>query len=592
MNKQIRDIIFFMICITFPFYLIPKAFEVSGIVGGHFSTNLAFYPIFLFFIYTFYCHVKYRNVLIYQKQFVKFTLIYLTIMMVSIALGINDYLNIVNNEKDLIEQVKYYEKAVKFLAIFNLQIEETILCDFIIVTIFIKRIIWDYIFGFFLSYVIFCMYYNDWRKAVKLISKAVLIITIVIAAYNIVEIFYLCGNEYAKNILIKINPYIYNMSKWDGINWPPILWNGAIRGIFTEASHYGIYFAFAIPFLWIRFFDNGNKYSKVILTLTMFITTCIFMTNARTAYGVYFFQIVIAAIIFKFSKNTFYFKRTIIIFLTSIFVFIGTSYFMDNYFIKYNQKIAQQVTNSTPKNTNHNKIDTRFSKDKNESKTNEHKTVKQQIIVSDEKNESKEGKNNKIDTSINIEDKKKNSNFINSIYVKSYKFFDNNLLSLFNVNKRSNSARFSMMYSNIRIALDNPFFGSGPNLRHVYVSNYIPDFGKNNNEVKSWLNRQKEQGLYRYAFPKLGEYTVRIAETGIIGLVAFLYPMIYLLKYLFKAICKCDHNLLMYFALMLSIISTLFANIGDSLNVFGIIWILLGIGYSAIVELIEKKEWS
>lgn len=589
MNKQIRDIIFFMICITFPFYLVPKAFEVSGIVGAHFSTNLAFYPIFLFFIYTFYCHIKNGNVLIYQKQFLKFTLIYLIIMMVSFALGINDYLNIVNNEKDLIAQVKYYEKAIKVLTTLNLQVEEIILCDFIIITTFIKRIIWDYIFSFFLSYIIFCMYYNDWRIAVKQISKAVLLITFVIAIYNIVEIFYLCGSEYAKNILIKINPYIYNMSKWDGVNWPPILWKGGIRGLFTEASHYGIYFAFAIPFLWIQFLDKGNKYLKVILALTMFITACIFMTNARTSYGVYLFQIFIAAIIFKFSKNTFYFQRTLILLLTSVFIFVGTSYFMNNYFIKYDRKIDRQVIATVPKNTNHNKSDIIFTKDKNETKTNEPKNVTKKSVVNDLKSKNKEGKNNKIETSINIEDKKKNSNFINSMFEKSYKYLDNNLLSLFNVNKRSNSARFSKMYSNIRIALDNPFFGSGPYLSNVYISNYLPDFSKNNNEVKSWLNRQKKQGLYKYTFPKLGEYTVRIAETGIVGLVAFLYPFIYLLKYLTKAICKCDHDQLMYFALMLSIISTLFANIGDNLNVFGIIWILLGIGYSAIVELIENK---
>lgn len=95
-------------------------------------------------------------------------------------------------------------------------------------------------------------------------------------------------------------------------------------------------------------------------------------------------------------------------------------------------------------------------------------------------------------------------------------------------------------------------------------------------------------------FPKLGEYTSRFAETGLIGVVLFLIPPIYLLWELFNSVrrkSKVEADSTQEIFFMISLMGILASGIGDSLNITYAYWIMLGLGYT-ILRKIERNSMN
>lgn len=157
-------------------------------------------------------------------------------------------------------------------------------------------------------------------------------------------------------------------------------------------------------------------------------------------------------------------------------------------------------------------------------------------------------------------------------------YIENNLGSLASVEQRSNTARYSVMIADLKIGLSNPILGVGTGLRNAYIPEYLPEMSEGNKEIDKWIIDQKEKGILKAGFPKLGEYTSRFAETGILGLAAFLVPPIFLLINLLKKIKK--EKDLRYVAFTISFIGIMAAGIGDSINITYCYWVLLGLGYA------------
>lgn len=156
-------------------------------------------------------------------------------------------------------------------------------------------------------------------------------------------------------------------------------------------------------------------------------------------------------------------------------------------------------------------------------------------------------------------------------------YVEENLVSIASTEKRSNTARYSIMLANLKIGLDHPFLGIGLNLNDAYIPEYLPSMSDNSSEVNMWINDQKEKGILKSGFPSLGEYISRFAETGVLGLIAFLVPPVFLLINLLNKIRK--ENDLRYAIFMISFIGMLSTGIGDSINITYCYWILLGLGY-------------
>lgn len=89
---------------------------------------------------------------------------------------------------------------------------------------------------------------KDWSHCFNLITKVVIASVTLLCIYSTIELFYLAGFVFARDILSIINPMIHPIASEHGW-WPPILWNGQLRSMFSEPSRMGNYLAFAMPFL-------------------------------------------------------------------------------------------------------------------------------------------------------------------------------------------------------------------------------------------------------------------------------------------------------------------------------------------------------
>lgn len=170
---------------------------------------------------------------------------------------------------------------------------------------------------------------------------------------------------------------------------------------------------------------------------------------------------------------------------------------------------------------------------------------------------------------------------INDINMKAY--LEDNLTSLASTDKRSNTARYSIMIANFKIGIDHPLLGVGTNLTDAYIPEYLPAMSKSNHEVNMWLDNQKEKGILKSGFPSLGEYTKRFAQNGLVGIILFLIPPIILLLNLIKKI-RVNYNnediVIKYVFFFISFVGIMASGIGDSINITYCYWVLLGLGYA------------
>lgn len=502
---KIYNVIFFIVCLTLIFNNIPKIFQI-GFISGLIGDKLIFYPLFIGFVYTIYCQYKYKNILINFDNFLKFILVYLGITLISLLIGLNNYpyYDLVLNGP--VTQIEKLPRVINTLNNYEIYIDEKILTIVWMIQGRIKGALLEVLYTFGGAYMIYCWYHNNWQTAFKIIIKAVLTSLIVIFGYCFIELFYLSGNETAKNILITITPYLHDIKSSYGW-WPPLLLPGQLRSIFAEPSYYGIYFAFALPFLWYVFISVNERYYKIIsFSAIIFFTFCLFLTQARTAVVLFCGEVFILSIFTVYFRNKFIFKAVCKIFIAIVIAFMLSGLFINNLL-----------------------VDNRYG--------------------------------------------------INS--VESY--VESNLTSLTSTSQRSNGARYSIMIADLKIALDHPLIGVGSGLRNAYIPDYLPEMAKDNGEVKMWIQNQKEKGILRSGFPKLGEYPSRFAETGIIGLALFLVPPFILLRKLYFKITDKGitvEDKLPYVFFTISLIGIMASGLGDTINITYCYWVLFGLGYA------------
>lgn len=499
------DLLYFLILVFLVFNNIPQTFQVV-FISGILQTKLVFYPIFVALIYTLYYRYRCKNTFTNFDKFVKFSIIYLSVIYMSLIIGFFNYpyYDLILNGP--ITQVERLSKVINILNNYGIYANEKMLITFWVVARTIKGAMFEVLYTFGGAYMIYCWYHNNWQTAFNILVKAVLVSLIIIFGYCFVELFYLAGNEIAKNILVIITPYLHIIKSGYGW-WPPLLLSGQLRSIFAEPSYYGIYFAFAMPMLWYVFVSASKSYNKIISILTiMFFTFCLFLTQARTAVALFCGEFFILFIFMIYLRNKFFFKQVSKILVAIVVAFMLSGLFINN------------------------------------------------LLV-----------NNRYG--------------INS--VESY--VESNLTSLASTSQRSNRARYSIMIADLKIGLDHPLIGIGSGLRNAYIPDYLPEMAKDNAEVNMWIKKQQEKGILRSGFPKLGEYTSRFAETGIIGLVLFLVPPFILLRKLYFKITDKVLNVddkLPYVFFTISLIGIMASGLGDSINITYCYWVLLGVGYA------------
>lgn len=505
MNKKYIDRIFFTIILFLIFNNIPEKLQVS-FIAGPLQSKLVFYPVFVGIIYTLYCQYKYKNVLVNFDKFIKFTIVYLGGICLSTIIGIIDYsyYDLIINAP--VVQIEKLQIVIGVLNKFGINTDEQVLTIFWIAIRSLKNIIFEFIYTFGSSYAIYCWYYDNWRKAFNIVIKAVLTSLIIVFAYCGIELFYLAGNDYAKNILVTITPY-FHVIKSGGTWWPPLLLDGQLRSIFAEPSYFGIYFAFAMPFLWCYFFISNKTENRILSYFSvLFFTFCLFLTQARTAVALFCGELIVLCIFVAYLKNKLLLPKLFKLFICLLFAFVISTSFINNL----------------------------------------------------------------------LENNRYNIDSVDS-YVQT------NLLSLASSKQRSNGARYSIMLADLNIGLNNPIFGVGYGLRSSYISDYLPEIAQNNREIKMWKQFQQQKGILKYGFPRLGEYTARFGETGIINFILFLLPAVILLKKLYIKLTDkiiSVKNKLSYLFFTISLIGIMASGVGDNINITYCYWILIGLGYA------------
>ena len=501
MNNKIINSLFFFIGISLIFNNIPKVIQLN-LLGGPFGNKLTIYFLLIGFIYIIYEYYKYDNELWNINIFKRYIIIYIFFLLISLVIGLVCYPYYDQILMGPIDQIGKMPQIISLLTEMGYSVDEKFLLIMFMILRTLKNMILEIIYAFFGAYMIYYWFYKKWEKGFIILNKSVMISIGIILAYSLIEIFYLAGNRIAFDILGIITPYIHSIkdnSNW----WPPLYWDGQLRSVFAEPSYFGVYIAFAMPFLWYNI-NRFENYKIIYCLCCMSVCFCLFLTKSRTAIVLLIGEVFLLLIYLFYLRNKDFLKNVIIIIICIITSFVCSNIFISNMM--------------------------------NKNSTN------------------------------NIE-----------------KYVEKNITSVVSTNERSNTARYSIIIANLRIGLNYPLMGVGSNLRHAYITEYLPSMSKNSNEINDWLYNQKKEGILKAVFPSLGEYSTRFAETGCLGLLIFLFPTIILLIKLRKIIhndkmCYCKR--LMYIFYSISFIAIFMAGFGDGLNITYCYWVLLGLGYA------------
>ncbi len=104
-------------------------------------------------------------------------------------------------------------------------------------------------------------------------------------------------------------------------------------------------------------------------------------------------------------------------------------------------------------------------------------------------------------------------------------YLKQDLGSMTDMSKRSNTARLGNTVALFTIGVKNPVFGVGEGFVSPYIVDNIPSFAQNDEEIKHWGSMLREQGFLESPLPILNMFGFMICAYGILGLLLFLAPL-------------------------------------------------------------------
>lgn len=168
-------------------------------------------------------------------------------------------------------------------------------------------------------------------------------------------------------------------------------------------------------------------------------------------------------------------------------------------------------------------------------------------------------------------------------------YMDSNLNSLQSEDKRSNRSRYSVMKADFETGTEHLFLGVGNGFRTAYVSEKLSQLPKKNHEIETWIARQHELGILKAGIPALDQYTSTFCEGGVLGLLIWLFPPLYLLYHLVLLLLKnkSRHDIAFF---LISFIGIMAAGLSGIINVTYCYWILLAMGYALWLDWKNQKQ--
>ena len=549
MNRRFIDILFALLVFSLPFNFMPQMLW-QQFLGGPFGASLVVYPLIIGFAYTAYCQWKYKNVFYKFRVFKKFAFIYLVILLVSLVWGLYNYpyyTQILNGPADQIEKLP---GVLSFLHGMGIPIKHQTLLEFWMLARLIKGVLFELLYTFGAVYMIFSWYHDRAQRAVDILLKVTVLDLVIIAAYGLVDVCYQNGQMWAQNALMTMNSIIHaNMGMQTDPTIPQVQFfrDAQNRSIFTEPSAYGIFMAFAYPLLWWIIFRTQNIKTKILLwVLFLVITFEVFLSQSRLALAVSF------AVFGSFTIFSLYsFKKEFITLLLTLLIGGGIAFSGAICFLQHGQ-VPARMGDWYP-------LATKWQ----------------------EMQKQDAGK-------IQLEKDTKN--------VNADVYFEEGLASLSNDYKEgqhagSNHSRFTVQKTHIQLGLEHPLLGVGTSLRQGYLRDKLDkDPG---GEIQTWNKATDQKGLLRGNIPNLGEFTCRFAETGMLGLLCYLFPAFILLWRYAKVILQRERTITEISPFVfsgLSFVGIMATGLGDWMNVFFCYWMAMAIGYLVTGEKVRNLK--
>jgi hypothetical protein len=584
--RYIRDVIFFFLVFALAFPDIPRFLQIP-LISGPLVSRAVFYPLIMAFIFTVIWRHKSKDLFVNLDPFKRYFFVTLTVLLVSEIIGLFQYPYEEFIFSHLTNLPLHYAKAVNLFHMVGIEIssKKIVGASFIIKNI--KNLVLGTFFSLGCSYIIYCWYRNDVRRAFSIMYKALVFLVSLITIYCVIEMIYLSGNPFAGDLLTLINPYLHNIASEGGWH-PPLLWRGQMRAIFDEPSYLGIFASFAFPVFWLFFYKETRKIHLAFLwILQVCLAIMLFLSQARTGIFLFMVEILIYTIglivFYRYGSS----KATIL--KRSVLICIGflMAFGFSNYFINYQliprinrfEDTKARVATADILRSDFDKYGLRLLGKSAFSSNNFHdkrtNINKKQNKYSTEANAGKLGAENQLGT-------------------KGY--LENNLFSLSDSNARSNKTRYTYMMADLRLGMTNPLLGVGPGLRSGYITMYLEGEKGLNSELLDNMKKVKEKGTLSQVYAYLGDYTIRFSESGLLGLISFLFPIYFLFILSFnyiKNICwkKLVLESWLYHLTFNTILGAILLS-GFSVNftIIFILWIFLGVGYALYFPNPIKKE--
>ena len=550
-NRYIHaiDFLFFILVATLIFVLIPKpiSLELLGKTGKEF----AIYPLCISMIVTTYAWriLKKEKGLFNSldwnmadevhtfssrgKWYIGLLFIILSISVISGVVSYPYYEQILGNDKF------FPNRLVHVMAIFHLDdISRAEIWLWLIIK-GLKNVFLDTVLLFGGAALIYLWYGKRSARCFNLLIKGIFVSIGVIFLYELVELPYLLGNQTATHILTVINPYIHQIGHLNNYYvgnsnaeaqayswWPPLLWKHQVRSVFPEPSFFGLYCAFAMPWIWYAWFQIQKKYLISVKGITLFLVMLfldflVFATQARTAILLFIGELALLVLYGIYQTKKEYWEKIVAIIFLTIIAFSGSLLFSQV------EKNGFSIT---------------------EDYTLENETAS--FL------------------------KKAGENYVSQ-----------NIASAVGKDQRSNRARFSLMEAELKVWMEHPFFGVGEGLKGAYIPEKLPSDATESSEVRMWLDRLHANGALKASFPDVSEYTSKLCEIGLLGCLLYYFPIIYLVYYfmlfLYKSRRYKQHfktqELIFFYLISLS--GILVGGVSTSLGVNYCFGILLGIGF-------------
>lgn len=528
--KNIRDGLFLIVCLSLPFAFIPQLLQ-QNFIGGSAGNKLAFYPLVLMLAYAIYCQCHFgfffKNIRVILLFFISFCLV----LWVSTIYGLIVFPYYDDLLRDPRGQIAKFAYVYGFLKKLGMNVDEESLMQFWVAVRQIKNIPLEFIWTFGVSYLVYCFYKFEWNKGIKILCSGAWVSAVICILFSIVECCREFGILEAEQFIRFATPYFMEVNiggEW----WPPLLWKvGQIRMVFAEPSWVGNFIAFCLPFIWLTGVKTNTKLLKfATAVLTVVMSFFVFLTNARTAYAMIVGMLFLMFLLLIWTKGGRLFLKQC--FLISVCVAMG---FLTH--IGYKDFKSDY-----------------FSRDCNDV----------------------------------VRVMKADSSFVEI----GRAAVTDNLASLTSGDKRSNAARYGLISCYLRIARDRMWLGTGRGLAKAYAPYYFTKEEKQDYEISMWLKNQSRHGVLARGANSLpdalNEYVARLSQSGILGLIVFMIPFIWVILKLLVRLRRqaAEEDLL----ILLSLISLLVSGCNGSLSTFYCPWLVLGIAFAICYGKRENDE--